>query len=262
MSDVEQVPGNRLQWDETLYPRAKVSYSHVGDLVEAILAGAILPPIVADRQTCVIVDGVHRWMAYRQLRSTSGRVDVEWQDYPTRAALFEDAVRRNAGHGRRLGPSDRRRAVARAAALAMDPAQLASALGLRVDRLSHLQVQPPTRPAPQATTVRAVLRPPSPPPPPPPPPAAPEPPLPLPPVPNGAPARVRPRAAAVVALLIQMLEQEQLDYDDEHLYRGLLALERLLSVKLTAHAARRRQERQVESHGPGSPIRPGTGRAV
>lgn len=210
-SNIESVPANTLRYDATLYPREHVNQAHVGELVDAIAAGASLPALIVDRASRVIVDGVHRWFAATQMKGPHVRITVQWQDYPDRAAIFEDAIRRNAGHGRRFTPKDRQHAVQMAAALSIAPERLAAAMVLTVDRLNRYRPAPPARAATTTHIVRPV--------------AAPAPP---------APARPEPAPIAGIAWLMKWLESDRVDWDDEHLVKGLRALARLLNVKLAA----------------------------
>lgn len=210
----EQVPANTLRFDQTLYPRERVNDTHVWELYDAMQACAPLPPIIADRATRTIVDGVHRWFAATRSVGPHVRVSVEWHDYTDRAAMFEDAIRRNAGHGRRFTPKDRQHVVQMAAALAIAPERLAAAMVLTVDRLNRYRPEPPARRATATHIVRPVA------------PPAPEPPR------EPTPARPEPAPIAGVAWLIKWLESDRIDWTDEHLVQGLRALERLLGAKL------------------------------
>jgi hypothetical protein len=70
-----------LKLDHDLTIRSEVSEKHVESLVEAIRAGCTLPPIVYERKTMRIVDGLHRVAAYTQLKR---------EEIPAMPAAFED----------------------------------------------------------------------------------------------------------------------------------------------------------------------------
>jgi hypothetical protein len=101
----------KIVLDETLYPRHKISDSNVSQLVEAIKAGAILPPIILDEKTLKVIDGWHRVEAYRKVNGETAEVDVELHKYETKQAMFIDAVKRNAIQGYKLTTWDRVRSI-------------------------------------------------------------------------------------------------------------------------------------------------------
>lgn len=104
-----RVPIDSLIEDQEIYPRHKVDGTHVSALVEAKAAGSNLPPVIADRATNRIVDGVHRWRAHK--RSGDSTIAVEFRDYENEADLLVDAVRLNSSHGRPLDSFDRTRSA-------------------------------------------------------------------------------------------------------------------------------------------------------
>jgi hypothetical protein len=230
-----QVGVGRLTVDMTLYPREAVAEEHILALVDALQAGVPLPPLVADEATGRIVDGVHRWHAYRRHLGPQGKVPVEWRQYPDEAACFLDAVRLNARHGRPLTAEDRARCRSYAAQFAIAPAQLAAALSITPERLRALGVLK-APPRPQAT-IQPAARPvqwrgePSPAPVRPPVGAAPAPP----------PRRPVASTATVQALaetLLVLMEDGTLDWGDDPTVRALrrlqVAIEAGLAVERTA----------------------------
>ncbi len=127
-----------LVFDFELYPRAQVDSQHVGQIAEAIAAGAELPPIVIDKKTKRVVDGFHRGRAYRRLFGDNADIEVEEREYGTDAEMFIAAMVYNAGHGRNLTTFDRTHCIIRAERLKIEPAEIASALNLTVDRIGTL----------------------------------------------------------------------------------------------------------------------------
>ena len=55
-TSIDMVPLSQLVKDYTVYPRKDVFWQNVESLVEALRAGATLPPIIVDRATHRIVD--------------------------------------------------------------------------------------------------------------------------------------------------------------------------------------------------------------
>ena len=101
---------SELQFDPSIYPRAHEDSVKVLQYIVAMQAGAQFPPIVIDRATQRIVDGVHRYRAFKKA-SLSGDpnpdVEVEERDYSSEADIFRDAVALNAEHGLAFTPADR-----------------------------------------------------------------------------------------------------------------------------------------------------------
>lgn len=128
--------------DFSIYPREMVDDVHVGDLANALRAGAKLPPPVVDRQSKRIVDGMHRIRAFRRVLGPEGTIRVELWEYDSELELFLDAARRNGGHGRKLSRSDQVRVLIIARRLGLeDESQVAVALSVPDERLSLLKTR-------------------------------------------------------------------------------------------------------------------------
>lgn len=134
-----QIAIAELVLDFTIYPRAEVQAQHVASLVDALEAGVTLPPIVADKKSKRVVDGFHRYNANRRVYGDDAKIDVVLKSYPNESALFLDAMRLNAGHGRALTSFDRAHCIIAAEHLKIEPAQIAAALAITVDRIGELK---------------------------------------------------------------------------------------------------------------------------
>jgi hypothetical protein len=128
---MNKIPASELIVDFSLYPRGDVDSQHISYMVRSLEAGDTLPPI--------IVDGVHRWNAYRRW---SGKddvgIDCVLREYKSEADLFLDAVRLNARHGAALTTFDRAKCALRARELQISQASIAEALFMTPDRLDTL----------------------------------------------------------------------------------------------------------------------------
>lgn len=125
-----------LVCDFDLYPRGQVDSQHVFYMRQALAAGNEFPPIVVDRRSKRIVDGFHRFRMFKL--EGAAEVEAVLKDYKDEAALFLDAVRLNAAHGRMLSTFDRTRCALRAGELHIAPEDLASALLLTVEAAGRL----------------------------------------------------------------------------------------------------------------------------
>jgi hypothetical protein len=110
-SMIVSVPLADLVEDTTLYPRHVVDSVNVTRLVQALEAGATLPPLIADKQSKRLIDGWHRIRAYRKVLGPNGVVDVELRDYPDEGSMLLDAIECNAIHGRQLDKTDMTRCI-------------------------------------------------------------------------------------------------------------------------------------------------------
>ena len=137
---VQKVKAQKLVFDGTLYPRGDVDEQNIGYMVRSLEAGAKLPPLLVDAKSFRIVDGVHRWHAWRRFSGDDGiEIDCEVKTYPSERALFLDAVRSNAKHGSQLTTFDRTRCILRAEELKIPEDQIAAALCLTVEKVGDLR---------------------------------------------------------------------------------------------------------------------------
>lgn len=129
---------SELVIDLTIYPRMSIDKHNVDALLEALKAGVKLPPIVVDRKTLRIIDGVHRFRAYLRQLGANRLVDVQAETYDSDSAMFLDAVRRNAAHGKGLQNFDRVRVINLGEQLGLAREQLADAMNVTLTRMGEL----------------------------------------------------------------------------------------------------------------------------
>jgi hypothetical protein len=114
-----------LIWDEGIYPRSSLNRKTVEAYVEALSIGAQFPAVMVQRVVnytpggdllaivLILIDGVHRWHAFRQ----AGRTDIpviHYQDAvldyeAAKTELLLESARNNTSHGDRLTPADKKR---------------------------------------------------------------------------------------------------------------------------------------------------------
>ena len=148
-----QIPVSEPVEDMSIYPRHTVDSTHVTSLVAAREAGETLPPIVLDKASRRIVDGWHRNRAEIRFGGPEAMIAAIIIDYPDKAAIILDAVRRNAAHGRRLDAVDRTRSVIMLRCAGCDDGQIADALNLTQGRVEKLSVRLATAPKSSHTVV-------------------------------------------------------------------------------------------------------------
>lgn len=124
--------------DSRFYPRDRISNYHVSALMEALRAGANLPPPILWRANRVVIDGFHRTTARLKLHGADSLMEVEFRDYPSEQEAFLDAVRLNAGHGLRFTSLDHARSLIVANELKVPVEQVATALSITPERATTL----------------------------------------------------------------------------------------------------------------------------
>lgn len=131
------LPLEKIVLDYTLYPRTDISNEHVSRFREAICAGVELPPVVVCSKTYRLVDGFHRYSAYKKLKLKV--IPAELREYATDAELYRDAVALNAAHGRPLCRYEYKRIVAKAEELGIKREEIAAILRIRPETLQELK---------------------------------------------------------------------------------------------------------------------------
>lgn len=129
-----------LVLDFSIYPRKEVDSQHAALIQEAIEGGAVLPPIVIDKKTKRIVDGFHRYRAYKRISRNDPEFVVTCieKSYRNEAELFLDAMRYNAEHGRALTKFDRTHCILVAMQLEIADKDIANVLHVQVDAVQKL----------------------------------------------------------------------------------------------------------------------------
>lgn len=135
---MKKYPLCELVEDFSIYPRLQVSGQHVNDLAEALRAGAELPPVIIDKKTKAIVDGVHRCRAHRKVYGDDCQIEAVEKDFKNQGEMLLEAARLNFLHGRRMATADLVRCAVLAKDLKVSQKQLALACNVRMERLTEL----------------------------------------------------------------------------------------------------------------------------
>jgi hypothetical protein len=131
---VDMVRVGELVIDYGILPRAAVNFAHVGTLKNAALAGERVPPIIAERSTKRVVDGLHRYTMYVQLYGEEHEVEVEFRDFADENELWLAAVEANATHGLAYTTYDRRRILVEAERRGISREIISSAIKMPVEK--------------------------------------------------------------------------------------------------------------------------------
>jgi hypothetical protein len=131
---VDMVRLGELVIDYGILPRSAVNFAHVGTLKNAALAGVSFPPIIAERSTKRVVDGLHRYTMYVQLYGEEHEVEVEFRDFADENELWLAAVEANATHGLAYTTYDRRRILVEAERRGISREVISSAIKMPVEK--------------------------------------------------------------------------------------------------------------------------------
>jgi hypothetical protein len=155
------VKANQLKQDWSIYARCTVDKDHVFAMVEALRAGYSLPPIIVDLASYRIVDGFHRYSAFKQHYGLRCSIDIIEVEYPDERELVLDSIRRNACHGRPFSNDDRAKCVKMCDRLGIDEKLIANTLivnqsvvGVLRNRAYTSELTPRLRVAASAKTAR------------------------------------------------------------------------------------------------------------
>src|SRR5690606_32669685 len=130
-----------ITFHAAIYPRDSVDPENVLAVDRSLEAGVELPPIRVCDETLRIVDGAHRFRAMERVyRDPETVVTVERVRYVNESALFLDAIRLNAGHGKRLSSYDIATIATRAEKFQLTREQLSVALSMTVEAYESLTI--------------------------------------------------------------------------------------------------------------------------
>lgn len=125
--------------DLDVYPRGGVDSQHASYIASALEAGSTVPPLVIEKKTKRIVDGVHRRRAYVSQFGEDYEVECIEKSYVNDGELFADAMRFNSGHGKTLSAADRARCLLLAEKFSLDLNIVGQALHMTATRIGELR---------------------------------------------------------------------------------------------------------------------------
>lgn len=100
------VPIDEIVIDLEIYPRSEWSSATIARYAESIEAGENLPPIVLERESRKLLDGMHRYRAYRQLGIHE--IEAEYHRIPESVPAKLYAASLSTRHGDRISGVDLR----------------------------------------------------------------------------------------------------------------------------------------------------------
>jgi len=128
---------DKIVIDESLYPRNGVSSFNVKRLINAIETGAKLPPVITENKTCRLVDGRHRYEAFKSKGLKT--IEVVEKVYKNEADLYADAVRLNVVHGEPLDLYSIRTAMIRLSSYGYSKEEISEVVRLPIDQITKAE---------------------------------------------------------------------------------------------------------------------------
>lgn len=132
-----KVAVSKIVLDDAIYPRSSVSEFNVNRLVAALKTGVKLPPIIVEAKTYRLVDGRHRYEAYK--KEGLKTIEVIEKVYASEADLFADAVRCNIGHGEPLDQYTVRNAIIRLTAYGYERERISEVVRLPIEQIEKIE---------------------------------------------------------------------------------------------------------------------------
>ena len=123
------------------YPRDNVDTHHISRIAEALRAGQDFQPLIAEKKSRRLVDGLHRRRARFLVYGEDAEGAVEWRTYPDDDALFLDAAELNTHHGLKMSRLDEAHCMQLAIERGIPAEQMAKVLGLTHRKYEELRGQ-------------------------------------------------------------------------------------------------------------------------
>ena len=131
---VEKVKALTLVVDYNIYPRSGrdvLDATNLSRIKKALKSGIEMDPIIVDRKTRKIVDGVHRHNKYLDVFGEDAEIPVVFRDYKNDMDMFLASAEINNRHGLALSPRDKAYVISRAIATGKVPmGTIAQVLGM------------------------------------------------------------------------------------------------------------------------------------
>jgi hypothetical protein len=127
----------KIVLDSAIYPRKAVNEFHVARIAAALAAGNAMPLLIVEAKKLRLVDGWHRYEAYKRRKTKA--VEVEERVYSNEADLFADSVRLNTKHGEPLDRYCIRNAIIRLEEYGYTHAHISEVTRLPVDQIAKME---------------------------------------------------------------------------------------------------------------------------
>lgn len=134
----QEIDVSSLTWDSTFYPRQNISESHISRLADALRAGETFPAVVVDSKSLRIVDGTHRWKAWRRVHGDDSKIPCDLREYESESQMYLAAIDLNTAHGLDLTNFERTRCLLRLRELGIERETCLRALRMTSERAEKM----------------------------------------------------------------------------------------------------------------------------
>lgn len=137
---------DKIKVDKTVYPRVDSDWVTKAKYHNALLSGAKFPPITIAKfgSKNILVDGLHRLLAYQSTKQT--HVECEVLEGLTMNKIYEEAVKRNLTHGRPFSTHEVVMIAVRLQDLGYSPAKVSELVNIPVDKITNFILKRTTLP--------------------------------------------------------------------------------------------------------------------
>jgi len=138
---IETVKAASLIEDFNFYPRHSVDDYCVADYAKAMEAGAIFPPVIADKKSNRITDGWKRTRAALKFGGDGVDIQVEFRTYRNDGEMLLDAISLNTVHGQRIERYDLQRCAILGEQFGLSADKLSAAMRVTPEHLEQIRAK-------------------------------------------------------------------------------------------------------------------------
>jgi hypothetical protein len=133
----QKVPISEIVFNEDFYPRVSPDWKTSYDYAQSMKAGVKFSPITLAlfNRKKVLVDGKHRIDALKLNKGTE--IETEILIGLSAIQIFEEALRRNMNHGKRLSPYEKRQAILKLRGYKYDTSKISKIVQIPVDKIQN-----------------------------------------------------------------------------------------------------------------------------
>lgn len=158
--EIKQVKLKDIVFKENLYPRTHTDYSIVGRYINAMLTGAVFPPITLAkyRGKLLLIDGKHRFEASRSLKRTTILAEI-LTGFENDKQVYLEAVKRNISHGRQFSTQEVLKIAMTLKEWKMNKEAIAKIIHWKAEKFEHYLAERTVKPyGKEAIILKAPLR--------------------------------------------------------------------------------------------------------
>ncbi len=139
------LPIKSLVMDKEVYPRTMIDWMQVVRYEEAMMSGAVFPPITVTKYKgkWIVIDGFHRVEAKKKLKEKY--IEAEILNLKTKKEIYIEAVKRNIGHGRQFSSYERTKIILTLEKWKLSQVQISEIVRIPVEKITPFVAKRITR---------------------------------------------------------------------------------------------------------------------